>query len=264
MKVDLLVLGVESEVGQRFYKILKRNYPLLKVAVIAKEYGPGIDVPSCFVPLDMNSRRQIERAFQLTRAVVICDIKYSTEDIQRAAKRKLIQVSSGHQLVIEAALEKIGFFPQSLELRQDIRTTSLWSIVCGAKALKQPEPLNKQRKWGTQIDLVEIQKLRVPVRVECPGKIWAMIIWFFAFLARFIPFKKVSPLGSWKMIGRADGNGKQEHYSFDVGVSLSSEVDTQADLLLCKTVKAILDPKLLPHQPRCDSVRVVSNLKLVS
>ena len=247
-RFDVLVLGVETCVGQQFYKDLREKYPLLTVATIAKRYSVKVDLPTHFVPVDFEDHEKMCQVFSLSRAVVACDLKYVNERVKRAARGAqvaFIESVPRNQLLIEGALEEVEFKPASMIMHEMFS----FSLGCVSSLLraKQFGTPKKHGEWTIDEDVITLSDpvgLKVRVRCEFVHWLWAWIFWFVIFVMRILA--RIVPDG---FINGEQATGNKTpvtcRYTCTPGqvklnVHYANEITLQSELLLIKTVRKVM------------------------
>ena len=244
----MLVLGVETCVGQQFYNDLQKKFPQMTVATLAKRYGAKVDLPTHFVPVDFEDHAKLCQAFSLSRAVVACDMKYVNERVKRAAKAAevaFIESVPRSQLLIEGALEEAQFKPEEMVVHEIFCFS--FGCVSGllrAKQLGLPSEYARG-EWTIDEDVISLGDpvgLKVPVRCEFVHWLWAWIIWLFIFVMRI--FAGIVP---GRLINGEHATGSKTpvtcRYICNQGqfhVRYANEIALQSGLLLIKTIRKVI------------------------
>ncbi|OHT16815.1 hypothetical protein TRFO_12892 [Tritrichomonas foetus] len=123
---DILILGIESNIGQRIWTIIKQDFSFLSVAVPMSKYSNSIEIPNNQVRLDFNKDQILKNVISSFKIIIVCK-NTNYNKIENFAKEQNVKFIKAYhftpQIVIDVVVRKLGL--NDLEIKQlEIPATS--------------------------------------------------------------------------------------------------------------------------------------------
>jgi hypothetical protein len=243
----VLILGVETPLGQSILDHLQTSFPVLKVAVPARRYSAITSLSPYFLPVSLNS---LSESFKEVRTVISCSSEYSGAIYREAAAAEnctFVDVSSSYrETVLESFLRKLDFEPKTMTAFQSARGISFWGFLSIARRHSIPKPRQNRGFWVIDQGIVTLQKRNnqfpIPTALEFGSHFFAMIFWVLAIIVRFISAwlkfeSRDSSASNWRFIGVTEEHGQD--YEFEIEAPAVEEGDLRPDLCVIKIVDAL-------------------------
>jgi hypothetical protein len=229
---QVLILGIETPLGQSVLKRLREQLPILKIAVPADRYSPNLSIPPYALVFGSDRRT----AFQEVHTVVCCSPTYlSDREVAKSVDCKFIEICCPYdEVVLQSCTHRLGFEPWgAIDRYQRAASIRFWVFWWLAHELKNG-PEKKNDKWGISVSRGHT--------VEFESVVWAYAFWILAVIVRFVLRGReagvtVQGKSDWRFVGNViidKGN-----YEF---VAKFRSVDAERlrpDLAVCLVVKAL-------------------------
>jgi hypothetical protein len=252
---QVLILGVETALGQSVLKRLREKLPVLKIAVPPHQYSPSIEIPPYVVPEDQSG----VLAFKQVHTVLCCSMEHLQLKAQATnAGCKFIRICSSYNKVIQrSCFHKLGFRPSgAVSLYQKAGSLGFWAFwwLAHRNFLRPQEGRNE--KWKIVIGRSH--------SLEFDNLIFAWLFYLIAMIVHFIPYRshKTCPVpgsSSWRFEGDVDieGHGKSQKHHFE---AISDSVDCEVlrlDLAVLLVVKSLgAEPETIDHWTLFDGLNL--------
>jgi hypothetical protein len=248
----VLVLGAETPIGQSVLTRLSTHFSVLKVAVPAARYAPGLPLPAYFLPMD---RAILSDSLKQVRALIACSPEFSTPFYREAAAGancSFVDISTSYsETVVESCFTKLNFDAKSMkafQIASDLGFRGFWAIA--HRRSRPPRPRPSGNIWLIEQGSVDFEsggaRRSMPVALEFKRGFFAKLFWFFAMIVRFIwpRFRDVNNINSssnWRFVGTTTEHEK--FYEFEcVGESMDTDL-LRADLAVIKVCDALGVPR---------------------
>jgi hypothetical protein len=182
-KLDVLIVGVETKLGQNILSILTQNVPSLKIGAPAQKYGGNLVLPRYLVRGDFSSTTNYQDIFNYATVIVGCLPGYHWSD-HHFIDAKM----DPEQVVVEYVIRKLGFVPDSLECRQE-----LWGIgfrnflrIC-AETENWKRPTFSGTEWNIECKDTLLDR-RCPCKyfLTIRNRVLAFFVWLFGLLIKLL------------------------------------------------------------------------------
>ncbi|KAK8875422.1 hypothetical protein M9Y10_005587 [Tritrichomonas musculus] len=105
---DILILGIETKIGQKIYSLLEQDYSFLSIAVPLSKYSQSIRFPQNQVKINLSSKSSIESIVSSFNLIVAFDKRKQYNELKKEAKESFLDVSTfSLQMIIEIFKQKI-------------------------------------------------------------------------------------------------------------------------------------------------------------
>lgn len=121
---DILILGIETELGQKVFSLLEQDYNFLSVAVPLSNYSQSIRYPQNQVRINYSSKKSIETIVSSFRIIVAFNQKKCYRQLIFEAKDSFVDASSFTlQMVIDIFKTKVCISNNAHNLELDINAS---------------------------------------------------------------------------------------------------------------------------------------------
>jgi hypothetical protein len=229
----VLLLGVETPLGQSVLKRLREKLPILKIAVPVHAYSPAIEIPPYLVPIGSDT----QSAFKQVNTVVCCcasqlNLKQSAET---AGCRFISAFGEYDDVVFQICSRKLRFEPKDWVTRYQTVSTFNFSFLwwLAYRALSFPSRSGNS-KWEIAVTQNYI--------LEFDTFFYAFMVWLLTLilhiLARFM--HRSSPVrgkSSWRFTGVVEVESID--HTFEARFDCVDDEALRPDLLVCHVLDAL-------------------------
>lgn len=245
-KFQVLILGIETKIGQEVYYKLKNSLPHVKICVPSIIYSENTDIPSNMIPLSTKNKSQLVSTFsKFVQIIVLCSNKYYTQEIIEAAKETntcfINAIDNYSQTVIESVERKMVFNPSQMQAYQYANETSILCLLRIALQQAYNLPIKTDdHEWIFKQDDCYINGKTINRNLVFKNCIFAYFFYFCSIILRLIfPLNKNILKGNskWKFIGETIENKKRYKFVIETG-------NVNADYLRADLVTVKINEKL--------------------
>jgi hypothetical protein len=213
---QVLILGVETKVGQAVLESLRAKVPALKVAVLAKSYPPSIKIPPYLVPR--------KSAFHQVETVVCCSTQALRleQEATQAACPVINALRTETDVIGKLCATKFGFVPN--DRYHSYRSASgirFWAFLWIAQRWLRFPSFGANKKWQIEVksDGPFVQA------IEFDSIFYAFLFWILGSLAHLLPVPPesfASSSSAWRFVGTTRPG--ESEYDFEVE---ADQIDTE-------------------------------------
>jgi hypothetical protein len=249
---QVLILGVETKVGQAVLRCLRKKAPVLKVAVPIGVYPPSIEIPPYLIPPDI--------AFYQVHTVICCSPQSlrSRIDAENAQCCFIEALQPETEIIGKICASKFGFEPSDrYSAYQSAAGLGFWAFWFIAQQGVSFPSIGADQKWLLHVNSTGcLQQI-----IEFDWMIAACLFWLVASLVHFIRFDPMLPAVSysaWRFAGTTRMKpARDTEYEFEVR---ADRIDTEQ--LLPDFVLAEVFRGLDAHPGEVDSALLFDRLAL--
>ena len=246
-RFNLLLLGVDSDIGQSVIKMINDHFHYLECAVPAQKYRSGAILPPNQIAMNFQNSAMLEEDLSLFDVVASCSPKYSSKSIINACEKLKVKFVDGccsyPEAVIAAAFQRLPFDATNMEAVQSAAGLSIldfWTISHNESGLPLPRMIDSC--WCIEQESVSLEGFSVSHRVQFGerfGAFFAFLFWIMSVISRFVyPFfkrgKAYRSLSNWTFIGKCYEHNQK--YKFKAKAERVDADSLRPDLAMQKII----------------------------
>lgn len=157
---DVLILGIETKIGQKAYSLLEQDYGYLSVAVPLSEYSRKIRYPQNQVKIDYSNEKNINSVVSSFKIIVAFNQKKIYNKIISEAKDKFVDASKfSLQMVIELFKEEVPILSSYTDIQLNIKASFRYIFHFIFYPKNDYMPVCRENGYSITIEKLDIGKL---------------------------------------------------------------------------------------------------------